>query len=1151
MKNKYIKIILITLIVVVAVFAACACTVQEEILVAQNKVVGRFADGMEIMEILPIPTHAVDFAKQTRCSKKFYIDNRVNGLHLTGLYVPKGETITVKVSEETARDNHKLFINANMSNQEEYIISKPTIEINSEIGGIIDLDIKAQGATLNSFEIVIVGAVQSPYYRYGIDKYDGEKTRPQTDSNDEDILAVLDCANVRFYIPNKYLNNIKNLYNTLFWWRNSVELINKTQKTSFSDGNYQPILIYVGEGINTHNVIYCPIDKVDSIINYDNLLNGSAQDILFDISYQKALKTGKFTDETLRLSYSHAVSFVSNLSFVDNTSEMLPDSLKIYSNGYQNLNHLLKDGLSSTDYFQGFYADLLQSFGLDNIMQLLTIDTDAPILDDISTVVDRLIEVAVDVLKLDIRPLLEICGFTLSQEQSDMLNKMLNDKQISVYYPTHTPFTYGSIIDENQLGNIVPLGRATRFDFANNIISTKKEGWEFVSVEGSHGKWQQIEAGVYDYTPDINYLSDHFSIKLKNGDDIVVLKGKITVDVNVAEHVVYNNVDFKDVDSAVKSYKKLVPNEVTSLDAAIIPKAELKSTNEYSFYITRGTFKVPATGKYKLYLKSSGWCKVDFGVEMATNTLFSNILTVNEYTDELSREFTLQKDVLYEYQIYNLNNTDAAWAELGISDDIFSVRSIPKDWLYYSGCDQNDNYKYVEPKFEITGFDKILELDNAYSQSDFKIESISNQKTDTDKESLLDNNPNTFIQSVGAFKKHELIINNLLGKHINSFSLNLDNIMFETGKTIECAISVSNDNSSFEFLNKVVLKKGINDYQIYANPNHNFIKLIISSKESFVLKLSEVSFGNKLPESVIVPNTSNMIDYRGIWSREHNYLSINGSVNESKEKNCFASFEFYGKTFAMFATKGEKFGKTIVEVDGVKYDIDLFSQSTECNSLVFSINFDNEGKHRIRIMPSDRDSYVNIDYLAYIPTDIPATPPMSNGKLVAIVIFPAIIIVATAVFVFIDLADRKKKKLARYGSGLPEERIKSLDLDAQAEIACDIAGVSNVKLDSNVDINTKVRKKQKVKLADNNVDIVADNKNAKESDISNTQEKQKATEQVKSVKKSKNDIVSDNVAQSKSSKATVNKSGNGKSIKSNKTAQNKGNKGVDNKNNIK
>ncbi|MEG1609052.1 MAG: hypothetical protein RR348_04215, partial [Clostridia bacterium] len=502
------------------------------------------------------------------------------------------------------------------------------------------------------------------------------------------------------------------------------------------------------------------------------------------------------------------VSLVENISFSD-CKNLQNNELKKFANGVENINFVEKNMLSKNEQIHSFVIDVLHSFGLENAVKILSLNAQSP---NITTnlAIDDLAQKCVDILAIDARDSMKYFGIDMSVEQAKKLETLATEGKIKKYVPVHTQYTFGQVDKKTQLGNIVPFGRTTQFDFESAIVSPQK-GWRVVALNGGLGVWKEVKNGVFNYTPVKDALVDYFQITLNNGTMDVTLKGKITVDIKTANYEVYDNVVFRQVDEAIKEYKKSASvTEKTSLDGAIIPKTKIEEqVNDYCFYVTTGSFQVAETAKYTLYLKSSGLCRVDFGVPMAMSKAIESFgLTVNEYTKELSKEVSLQKDVIYHFAIYDLSIKGGAWAGLGIAKGDDQPRNIPKDMLIFSGYSLEDNYVYVEPKVKIDGFDKTSAIDIEYKNSDFDIAEISNMGDALKKETLLDNDATSGIVSHNENLKYDIFVVNKFNHTFNNIKLLLGDTVFASGKEVFCNVAVSDDGEKYNTLNKIVLKKG-------------------------------------------------------------------------------------------------------------------------------------------------------------------------------------------------------------------------------------------------------------------------------------------------------------------------------------------------------
>lgn len=1002
-------IIIITLLILLGV-SFSACSKENQLLFNEDTVVGRFADGMDIVSYSAAPKDAREYFDMQRVVKKIYVNNNVKGLHLTGLYLPAGESLSIEIPMEVTQVGAKIYINANTAQEEIHDLSNKKTVIQSNVGGIVDFLFEGNGTITDYFTITIGGCIESPYYRYGVDskKKDGYL---QSFSKEENLLVALDCGNIRFYATNKIVSQIEDLYNTMKWWRSIIEMLNEAVELSFEDGYTAPMIVYLNNGIDSldRNVINCDEQNGNNLFDYNSLLKGTAYPLLQKIANQKVQKSAIVSGESHLANYGEIISILSINNMIDNNL-VTNDRLKLYGNSYDSLDFIIKNDLSEEEKSLAFFINLSHYFEIKHAVSIIKkFKINSDVFGD-QAFIDKFYTVTSEILNYDLREYIKIFGYEVS---SDLLSK--NDKPIFV--PVQTEYTLNNNVNTMQMGTIVDYGVATKFDFMKEIVSPKT-GWEFVSLEGSSGSWHELEKGVYNYTPDSKRLTDEFRITLKNDEYTTILLGKIAVNINVVEYKQYNNVSYRDVDKAINDIDKLSSDYSDSLSKAINMQVSdnVEGGNNYAFSTTKGSLQVKESGTYTFYLKNTGLCRVDFGVDDYYFKMFYNYLTVQQYTDELSYEAKLEAGKVYHFSIYVLAITGTGKATLGIKRETKtdsdkskeqSIVDIGEDYLIYNGFDRGNMVYFQPPTIPINGYEKENSIINYKNTVNWKISGNSEQASDSKYSYLTDKDKSTVYKSAKSGQRHDIEIDFGQSTGFEYLEVNIPNTSINKGDPIRLKVFISDDGKTYNQIEELVLEKALNSFNLDAISKH--VKLSFERNEDFVLEVSDIGIGDIFAQSIIVPNTSSKIEYRGLWVREEKFLSVNGSVNVSKEKNCTAKFEFYGNAFALYATKSEQFGKAKLYVDDQVYGIDFTSKDTMCGQRIFSWNFKESGYHTIKIVP-EKNNAINIDYITYIPDQAPERQPPSNSNIAMIIVIPSIVIIVGLVCIIADIAVKVRRK---------------------------------------------------------------------------------------------------------------------------------------------
>ncbi len=154
----------------------------------------------------------------------------------------------------------------------------------------------------------------------------------------------------------------------------------------------------------------------------------------------------------------------------------------------------------------------------------------------------------------------------------------------------------------------------------------------------------------------------------------------------------------------------------------------------------------------------------------------------------------------------------------------------------------------------------------------------------------------------------------------------------------------------------------------------------------------------------------------GGWSDIGEYVCINGSVSQSVNQNSVMSFTALARQICIYGVKDSSYGKMEVYVDGSKVaTVDLYSETTMTDQLLYAIDFDLWAEHTVKVMPASDNDIINIDYISYLAVEKEEIRQYS-GFIYGIIILPAVLIIALVGAGIADYREKKKrnsKKLSK------------------------------------------------------------------------------------------------------------------------------------------
>lgn len=1036
MKKKSL-IIASILVVIVAVLAVLgACTSMKNNIKIQDNVVSRFGDGITVLKTDSAPRAAVEYKTTPRVTAKVNVDARMSGYHITGLYLPAGETLVITVPNTIRFSHYSVFVDTYSTERRVSVsISRPVVELTSLTGGLVEIYVPAGDGSeseseTSSFNMTIEGGIVIPYYRLGRDSLD------QIEKGDG-AYAVLDCVNTRFYVPTVALYDeehkckIDDLYNVLVWWQSTVSFINETLGIASSSRDYTSSVVFgdysqiAYDSTSTVRVTYAPISYFEKTLMYGSLVEGEAWDLLYNICDYKTRvaggnSSGVVTEDTL----VNVLCAIDHVVMTNPTEEGSHDSSWLHKS-YDCLNNTLEMmKLSSAEMqehqdemMMAFFINILHSFGLDKTIEIISAYREEPEID-----IDALAILISTILRADMSVYFDMFQMELSQETK---NKMSGNQ---LYVPVQTKFTLGSEANDYSLGYSVPMGEKVVFDFENNIVSIA-DGWEVEKVVGKHPNlWSQDaqEKGVFYYNPSEDALLDEFDVTLTNGEYTVTLYGKINVVITVATYKIYEGWTFGNPSTAlsevISSYSKRSPDYIGSIDFAGARSYFEEEPSVYVLTVTSGCIRVPKSGKYRFYLRNSGRCRVEFGVPKYMFDMFDISIPFSDFTRGHSFDIDLDEGTNYYFNLFLLSTKGSSDAALGIryiegenldgtQDMDIKAEIIDKNYLIYDGLPDSKIVKFEPPVIYPTGYGSKDEFYQSYELTQDNVVSYPEAATASSEiECIFDELPSSYYTAKDKLTNYDIVLNLNGEKRLEYVRFYVRSSSSMRIAKVRFTVSESLDFSSAReiYLKENSISAGLNNYMFDAVKGR-YLKLTFYAESVFECSFTDFKTGQHFDASQIVPNTSSSIAYMGGWLDIGEYVCVNGSISQSVNKNSVMSFTALTRQLCIYGVKDSIYGKMEIYIDGSKVaTVDLYSETTMTEQLLYAIDFDLWAEHTVKIMPESDDDIINIDYISYIAIEKEEIREYS-GFIYGIIILPVIIAVALAGAAIADFREKRKR----------------------------------------------------------------------------------------------------------------------------------------------
>ena len=980
MKKSLICVLIICMLVVAVSMTLISCnrSGQEQAIVHNDEILSKYGDAFVTLSSTSAPSSATEYTSLPRVTKKFVIDGRIIGTHTLGLYMPQNEQVTFTIDASEIGNHHEILTYAFYMTGESLVKyeldSIQKVETRGILGGMIELDVK-EGAS-QTFTLTVSGCIELPCYRYGIDELPTFK--------DVANYNILECSNLRVYVPSGEYKNITKADKAMNWWRNALILMDELFELSFFGNDYSPICIYFQKNVDEdeiisveHNSIRLPYSYIGTFVDYDKIKAGDNYNILYVLKYiaqEKAKKSQKFEDTFLKDAIVDIVAQLTYIDMVDAAAAKYDQTTPEFTPIGNTEQVLRGEFVDDVNKYLALFTNLYYSHPYDVILDALMAVRDEKI-DDA-----KMLAFISNETQESLIPLAELLGISLWSTDMEVMRTYKEHSIVANKY------TIGQNANSTQTGLHVNMGETLEIDFADGLVG--RGDWTVSKLKGTEGRWKRVEGSKYIYTPSEKLLQDKFDLVVKNGDKEITLHGNITVDITVSSYELYNNVNFKTLQEATKGVKNLKPTATAALYKAEVPKEEQADSTK-SFAISKGAIEVAKDGEYTLYLQSSGICSVEFGVKEYYSEIFTNQLTLDEYRDELSYTIKLEKGYTYIYTIYNLSNKGSGFAKLGIKAPGGQIEDITEKYLIYPSLKRANIVDCSNPQHYREIFAKQAE---EYSE------------VQTAKIAQLVNIKDYEIGQESEIKERGSIVSFVLPLvETSTISyVSLDVLDMQGVK-----VKVLGGPNYSQLMAEKSLDDGLNVIEI-AEKNLSSIKFEFTSDDDYKIHILDINAGQVISAMTIVPSTSTKIEYIGEWTSSSNYVAVNGRLAVSLADDAVLSYSFNGDEVSIYAAIGPEFGTAKITIDGQDRGlINLSNTTLECSQLVYTAKL-SDGDHTIIITATD-DTSINFDYIA-----VSAFGETENkndfSKLWFIAIIPGVVLIAGIVFIGLDINEKKKRK---------------------------------------------------------------------------------------------------------------------------------------------
>lgn len=993
-KKAAILIIAILLCALVLGLTACAGTELES---GYSDVVEEFyGDGMFYTSSYAAPAYATQFSDFPRVDKKLVVDNRISGSHITGLYLPAGESVTVRIpsSAITSRSFVSVIADDGSEVSRTPLLNRENTVTASE-GGILLFTIGESlvSDTLSPLEIYFSGAMPAPFYRYGLDSED--------DLGDleayGDMLIPLDCGNIRVYAPASALTQLTSLKETMGWWKSVVGYMSEALLARRTDGNISPVKAYYTQEANFETQILLTSDDMEGALTYDSFTQSSAG--LSAMEKIGIALAGERSDGELlgKLAAYNAYMLFKDAFVIYDESSTEEQGKLYFSNGYAVLEKMMS-GISDNPVMDVILC-LMHSGGTAYSNEFLASFTSGVNARSIA-------ENAAKVFGIN------ACAFI-----SDMLGESVSlnaEEGIREYIPAFNYYTRCVEDANEQNGYKVYAGATHKVDFAERTLIYGGEVKD-ISLQGSNG-WERREDGYY-YTALSENVRDGYTLTvtaLVGGEEMqFVSYGDISLNVNAASYNLYTSLPLDStengmvtqtaMDSAVKIYEDYAPEYSASLGSADCGEAAYDGatidSNTYTFSVTSFNFEVQEDGRYTFSIMNSdtGFCyyRVDFGVGDYEFTMFDNYVPV-QTLGLLSHTEELKSGYVYRFDMYLIQPGISNSLTLYVSKDGGDYLPVRAEYMSFPGTSKSEQMKYTAPYVSLQG---VAYPDTLYMGTDTSgwtgVIGSGASAVSGEQAAVLDGDAS----SVSSFV--------LSTRNRGTYTLNFDKpTELDYVRVYASAEGVNYAVMLYDGEWRKLADNLTGDIRLACDGSYSALRLEITGSGN--LRIREIEAGNVVDNCTFVPHTSSSIWYEGNWSRLAGGVSINGSIAVNTG-DAYAEYNFYGDEVAVMATAGPRYGNATIYIDGRKYtSISLHADVQTYQAVVFYAKLDEVGSHTIRV-EAEGGNMINIDALAYSEGEYDPDDTAMPFNPYYLFILLAIVVAGVAICAVLDYKNKHKK----------------------------------------------------------------------------------------------------------------------------------------------
>lgn len=696
-------------------FCRCHSTFTQEDSFAHPKGVIQFLGDEEALK------------NATRHKFRFFINTKYGRFHWTSIYAPPGELITIELPKN-AIGRVKLHFNRHCDNgiglrqriDRLYCSFMLDYGINKfawPYGG--QMHIEAPIDTFNDgLEINITGGVRMPYFRYGATT---DKEWEEEISKYPAPLAVFDTGAAVIHMPSTYVRNIKKVNDALAFWRShSRTAFSVNEVKGFSRGKFGNILhpieinvdSYVRKGLAYAyagaNFIQAPFSWSNGYINSDSINWGIwGQLHEYDHHYQENWGFGGYVEVTNNV--INLITYCLSLETTAVRGNKIDGSYYYIGQAWHRFAHPYFHVNANQHIMLSFWSCYIHYFGTDAFRKALKAHiTQSLYKRSEYGYIGELILTFSKSFNRDLRPMFKTYPilFNYDNEITDKVNSMLNDLKLKEFHPVANVYQTGYVIDDKEFETARPFNIPCRepyvFDFVK-FTQTRNDlhEFEFVSVEGSKGKMDDLGNGKFRYTPldDLSVI-DKFYVNYQDKTNNEITKCVVSV----KQTYIGSKTSYLRVENTItleQAYDKLQEN---SDDSTVLITNSLRIVGSRPVWaaVSDSVFYPPKTEEYKFWFATDDKSMFFISEKPFTGNFEADKEYLYARLDRQSRNWVspsntkwmnLEKDKKYymRHVVLNIAGNGKTPGQVGyINKDNDSVKELPTERVRFVNAKLDD-----------------------------------------------------------------------------------------------------------------------------------------------------------------------------------------------------------------------------------------------------------------------------------------------------------------------------------------------------------------------------------------------------------------------------------------------------------------------------